>query len=143
MSVHPLQLSELRGFSFNPALNMGGGPVPWSCVMLPRAMQRTQLLPCDATCWRLLLLLLLLLRLLLLLLLAALADQVNMIVLCHFAEGRVLLTDQDGLYNSFLVAAASAVQGNVFVVVTGTASLLLQVLPSRTLTTALLLRHRH
>ena len=43
----------------------------------------------------------------------------DMVVLCHYAEGRVLLTDQDGLYNSFLDEAVRATSGNVFVVLTG------------------------
>ncbi len=43
----------------------------------------------------------------------------NMVVLCHYAEGRVLLTDQDGLYNSFIDEAVRATSGNVFVVLTG------------------------
>ena len=33
-------------------------------------------------------------------------------------QGRTLLTDADGLYNAFLVAAASATNGNVFVALT-------------------------
>ena len=35
----------------------------------------------------------------------AAAGRAVMVVLCHFAEGRTLLTDADGLYNQFLLAA--------------------------------------
>lgn len=30
---------------------------------------------------------------------------VDMIVLCHYNEGRVLLTDEDGMYNDFILEA--------------------------------------
>lgn len=41
------------------------------------------------------------------------------IVLCHFFDGRTLLTDADGMYNAFLGAAQAASDGNVFVALTG------------------------
>ena len=47
------------------------------------------------------------------------AENGSMVVLCHYAEGRVLLTDQDGLYNSFIAEAVRATGGNFFLVLTG------------------------
>mmetsp|Transcript_7933 Transcript_7933/g.32774 ORF Transcript_7933/g.32774 Transcript_7933/m.32774 type:complete len:170 (-) Transcript_7933:118-627(-) len=41
------------------------------------------------------------------------------VLLCHFVDGRTLLTDADGLYNAFLVAAAEAARGDVVIAVTG------------------------
>ncbi|CAM9918926.1 unnamed protein product [Ascophyllum nodosum] len=38
-----------------------------------------------------------------------------MILLFCFNEGRVLLTDQDGMYNDFLLEACRVTDGNVFV----------------------------
>lgn len=46
------------------------------------------------------------------------AGRAVMVVLCHFAEGRTLLTDADGLYNTFLVAASRISRGNVFIALT-------------------------
>uniref|UniRef100_A0A7S2XXL6 Uncharacterized protein n=1 Tax=Fibrocapsa japonica TaxID=94617 RepID=A0A7S2XXL6_9STRA len=46
----------------------------------------------------------------------------DMIILCHYNEGRLLLTDQDGLYNNFIKEAVKATGGNVFLVVTGLSS---------------------
>ncbi|CAM9196191.1 unnamed protein product [Choristocarpus tenellus] len=42
-------------------------------------------------------------------------DRPGMIVLCHYNEGRVLLTDQDGMYNDFILEACRVTGGNVFV----------------------------
>ncbi|CAM9957462.1 unnamed protein product, partial [Heterosigma akashiwo] len=36
-----------------------------------------------------------------------LGGPVSMIVLCHYNEGRVLLTDADGLYNDFIKEAVN------------------------------------
>ena len=49
-----------------------------------------------------------------------LADRAPVILLCHLCEGRTTLTDADGLYNSFLVAAARA-GGRVYLGLTGLA----------------------
>ena len=43
----------------------------------------------------------------------------DLVVLCHYNEGRLLLTDRDGLYNDLLCSAARASGGNVVVVLTG------------------------
>eukprot|EP00638_Chattonella_subsalsa_P010376 CAMPEP_0117746696 /NCGR_PEP_ID=MMETSP0947-20121206/8093_1 /TAXON_ID=44440 /ORGANISM="Chattonella subsalsa, Strain CCMP2191" /LENGTH=135 /DNA_ID=CAMNT_0005564055 /DNA_START=157 /DNA_END=561 /DNA_ORIENTATION=- len=48
-----------------------------------------------------------------------LGPPVNMIVLCHFNEGRVLLTDKDGLYNDFIKEAVNISSGNVFIALSG------------------------
>ena len=48
----------------------------------------------------------------------AAAGRAVMVVLCHFAEGRTLLTDADGLYNAFLLAASRISRGNVFIALT-------------------------
>uniref|UniRef100_A0A7S2SN66 Uncharacterized protein n=1 Tax=Rhizochromulina marina TaxID=1034831 RepID=A0A7S2SN66_9STRA len=45
-------------------------------------------------------------------------DTPDAIILCHFAEGRTLLTDTDGLYNAFLSQAVPMVHGNVFLALT-------------------------
>ena len=44
------------------------------------------------------------------------------VILCHMFDGRTLLTDRDGLYNSFLLAAADASRGDVFLALTGLTS---------------------
>lgn len=49
----------------------------------------------------------------------ALDTRQGMVVLCHYAEGRTLLTNTDGLYNSFLVAASNSCAGNIIVLLTG------------------------
>uniref|UniRef100_A0A7S3JRP1 Uncharacterized protein n=1 Tax=Aureoumbra lagunensis TaxID=44058 RepID=A0A7S3JRP1_9STRA len=43
----------------------------------------------------------------------------DVILLCHYFDGRTLLTDNDGLYNTFLVEAVAATGGYVFVALTG------------------------
>lgn len=39
--------------------------------------------------------------------------------LCHYAEGRTLLLDNDGLYNSFLESTVTLYEGNVFLILSG------------------------
>ena len=39
--------------------------------------------------------------------------------LCHYAEGRTLLLDTDGLYNSFLETTVTLYEGNVFLILCG------------------------
>jgi len=46
-------------------------------------------------------------------------NNANMIILCHYNEGRVLLTDKDGLYNDFLQEAIKMTSGNVFLALSG------------------------
>lgn len=43
------------------------------------------------------------------------SSSVGMILLCHYNEGRVLLTDEDGMYNDFIMEACRVAGGNVFV----------------------------
>ncbi|CAM9527215.1 unnamed protein product [Ectocarpus fasciculatus] len=42
-------------------------------------------------------------------------DGGRLILLCHYNEGRVLLTDEDGMYNDFILEACRVTGGNVFV----------------------------
>ncbi|CAM9903879.1 unnamed protein product [Scytosiphon promiscuus] len=42
-------------------------------------------------------------------------DGARLILLCHYNEGRVLLTDEDGMYNDFIMEACRVTGGNVFV----------------------------
>ncbi|CAM9532992.1 unnamed protein product, partial [Heterosigma akashiwo] len=44
---------------------------------------------------------------------------VDLVLLVHFAEGRTLLTDADGLYNSFIYKACEVSGGNVFIALAG------------------------
>jgi len=44
---------------------------------------------------------------------------IDLVLLIHYAEGRTLLTDADGLYNSFLYKACEVSGGNIFIVLTG------------------------
>jgi len=46
-------------------------------------------------------------------------DRRPVILLCHFCEGRTLLTDTDGLYNAFLLEALRVSDGQVFVGLSG------------------------
>uniref|UniRef100_A0A7R9UAW8 Uncharacterized protein n=1 Tax=Pinguiococcus pyrenoidosus TaxID=172671 RepID=A0A7R9UAW8_9STRA len=43
----------------------------------------------------------------------------SLVILCHYNEGRVLITDRDGMYNDFLVVASKNAGGNVLLVVSG------------------------
>ncbi|KAG5176258.1 hypothetical protein JKP88DRAFT_203024 [Tribonema minus] len=43
----------------------------------------------------------------------------DLALLVHFSEGRVLLTDKDGLYNDFLLEAVKLAGGNLLIAVSG------------------------
>jgi len=44
---------------------------------------------------------------------------IDLVVLIHYAEGRTLLTDADGLYNNFLYKACEISGGNIFIALAG------------------------